>query len=186
MAIFCPFTHLRIPRSPPKFNQFFTLLPKPLHKISSKSIYNFLSNVVHTQTRPIARLFCGRGGGGGKLVKFWDLLWLLVDYLAIVLDLAIFLGGGVQMTPLTPPPTRLRACKQTNKHTDKPTLPKHNLLCQGGKYPVNVTLTYWIIVFSRPVAGGVSGGCQGGHLTPPPTPPPPPSPKMAKYNAIAR
>ena len=38
-------------------------------------------------TRPIARLFCG---GGVKLVKFWDLLWLRVDYLAITLDLAIF------------------------------------------------------------------------------------------------
>ena len=33
--------------------------------------------------------------GGVKLVKFWDLLWLRVDYLAIALDLAIFfLGGG--------------------------------------------------------------------------------------------
>ena len=36
-GVFCSFTHLRIPRSPPKFNQFFTVL-------------NFLSDVVHRQT----------------------------------------------------------------------------------------------------------------------------------------
>ena len=41
-------------------------------------------------------LLAGGGGGGGgvKLVKFWDLLWLRVDYLATALDLAIFWGGG--------------------------------------------------------------------------------------------
>ena len=39
-------------------------------------------------------------GGGVKLVKFWDLLCLRVDYLAIALNLAIvvvfffFWGGG--------------------------------------------------------------------------------------------
>ena len=47
----------------------------------------------------------GRGVGCVKLVKFWDHLWLRVDNLAIALDLAIFFGGGggVQVTPLTPP-----------------------------------------------------------------------------------
>ena len=48
--------------------------PGPLHKISSQSIHNFLSNVVH---------------------------------------------------------------KQTNKQTDKPTLPKNNLLYQGGNYALS-------------------------------------------------
>ena len=28
MVFFCSFTHLRIPRSPPKFNQFFIVLPR--------------------------------------------------------------------------------------------------------------------------------------------------------------
>ena len=41
-VFFCSFTHLTIPRSPPKFNQFF-LVP-------SQSVHNFLSNVVHRQT----------------------------------------------------------------------------------------------------------------------------------------
>ena len=53
MVFFCLFTHLRIPRSPPKFNQFFIVdpyYPRPLHKISSQSVHNFLSNVVHRQT----------------------------------------------------------------------------------------------------------------------------------------
>ena len=27
-GVFCSFTHLRIPRSPPKFNQFFIVLPR--------------------------------------------------------------------------------------------------------------------------------------------------------------
>ena len=49
-VFFCLFTHLRISRSPPKFNQYFIVLPKPLHKISSQSVHNFLSNVVHRQT----------------------------------------------------------------------------------------------------------------------------------------
>ena len=30
MVVFCSFTHLRIPRSPPKFNQFFIVLPRTL------------------------------------------------------------------------------------------------------------------------------------------------------------
>ena len=47
---FCSFTHLTIPRSPPKFNQFFLVLLGPVHKISSQSVHNFLSNVVHRQT----------------------------------------------------------------------------------------------------------------------------------------
>ena len=42
----------------------------------------------HSQT------FSGREGGGGeggvKVVKFWDLLLLHVDYFAIAFDLAIF------------------------------------------------------------------------------------------------
>ena len=41
-VFFCSFTHLTIPRSPPK--------PPPVHKISSQSVHNFLSNVVHRQT----------------------------------------------------------------------------------------------------------------------------------------
>ena len=49
MVFFCSFTHLRIPRSPPKFNQF---CPGPLHKISSQSVHNHLSNVVPGQTLP--------------------------------------------------------------------------------------------------------------------------------------
>ena len=53
--------------------------------------------------RPVARLFCWGGGGGVKLVKFWDLLWLRVDYLAIALDLAIW-GGGIRWPPDPPPP----------------------------------------------------------------------------------
>ena len=47
-CFFSSFTHLTIPRSPPKFNQFF--LAGPVHKISSQSVHNFLSNVVHRQT----------------------------------------------------------------------------------------------------------------------------------------
>ena len=43
-----------------------------------------------TVFRPVARLFFW--GGDVKLVKFWDLLWLRVDYLAIALDLAILAG----------------------------------------------------------------------------------------------
>ena len=39
--------------------------------------------------------------GGVKSVKFWDLLWLRVDYLAIALDLAIL--GGVTWPPWPPP-----------------------------------------------------------------------------------
>ena len=56
-GVFCSFTHLRIPRSLPKFNQFFIVLPRtplyypgPLRKISSQSVHNFLSNVVHRKT----------------------------------------------------------------------------------------------------------------------------------------
>ena len=48
-GIFCSFTHLRIPRSPPQFNQFI-VLPRTLHKILSQSVRNFLSNVDHKQT----------------------------------------------------------------------------------------------------------------------------------------
>ena len=45
MVFFAHFnTHLRRLRSPPKFNQFF-IVQGPLHKISSRSIHNFLSNV---------------------------------------------------------------------------------------------------------------------------------------------
>ena len=29
-GVFCSFTHLRIPRSPPKFNQFFIVLPRTI------------------------------------------------------------------------------------------------------------------------------------------------------------
>ena len=49
MVSFCSFTHLRIPRLPPKFNQFFIVLPRtpPQNFIPVRS---FLSNVVHRQT----------------------------------------------------------------------------------------------------------------------------------------
>ena len=50
MVFFCSFTPLTIPRSPPKFNQFSFYYSGPLHKISSQSVHNFLSNVVHRQT----------------------------------------------------------------------------------------------------------------------------------------
>ena len=51
MVFFCSFAHLTIPRSPPKFNQFFLVYYSgPVHKISSQSVHNFLSNVVHRQT----------------------------------------------------------------------------------------------------------------------------------------
>ena len=50
---------------------------------------NATENIISfCQDRPVARLFCG-GGGGVKSVKFGDLLWLRVDYLAIALNLAI-------------------------------------------------------------------------------------------------
>ena len=49
-VFFCSFTHLTIPRSPPKFNQFFLVLLRTVHKNSSQSVHNFLSNVVHRQT----------------------------------------------------------------------------------------------------------------------------------------
>ena len=71
----------------------------------------------------VARLFfvcvCGGGGGGGgvKLVKFWDLLWLRVDYLAIALDLE----RGVRWPPWPPPLPRLWAwaCNPTDHSTSK-------------------------------------------------------------------
>ena len=68
-GVFCSFTHLRIPRSPPKFTYISSSLyyPGPLHKISLQYVHNLLRNVVHRQTV-------------------------------------------------------------------KPTIPKHNLLCQGGNY----------------------------------------------------
>ena len=50
MVVFCSSTHLTIPRSPPKFKQFFFYYSGSLHKISSQSIHNFLSNV-HRQTK---------------------------------------------------------------------------------------------------------------------------------------
>ena len=59
LLCFWSFTHLRRPRWPPKFNQFFIVLPRtpptPLphahtHKISSQSMHNFVSSVVHKQT----------------------------------------------------------------------------------------------------------------------------------------
>ena len=54
-GVFCSFTHLRILRSSPKFNQFFMVLPRtppppPPHKLSLQSVHNVLSNVVHRQT----------------------------------------------------------------------------------------------------------------------------------------
>ena len=42
--IVCSFTHLRRPRSPLKFNQFFIVPSRISQKISSKSIHLFLSN----------------------------------------------------------------------------------------------------------------------------------------------
>ena len=47
---FCSFTHFRIPRSPPNFNSSSLYYSGPLHKMSSQSVHNFLSNVVHRQT----------------------------------------------------------------------------------------------------------------------------------------
>ena len=48
-GVFLSLNHLRRPRLPQNLNQFFIVLPKT-HKISSQSIHNFLSNVVHKQT----------------------------------------------------------------------------------------------------------------------------------------
>ena len=43
MVFSCSFSHLRIPRSPPKFhNNSLLYYPGPLHKISSQSVHNFL------------------------------------------------------------------------------------------------------------------------------------------------
>ena len=48
--VFCSFTHLRIPRSKPNLISSSLYYPGLLHKISSQSVHNFLSNVVHGQT----------------------------------------------------------------------------------------------------------------------------------------
>ena len=49
-VFFCSFTHLRIPDHHQHLLNSSLCYPGPLHKISSQSIYNFLSNVVHRQT----------------------------------------------------------------------------------------------------------------------------------------
>ena len=49
-CFFCSFTHLTIPRSPPNLISSALYYSGPLHKISSQSVHNFLSNVVHRQT----------------------------------------------------------------------------------------------------------------------------------------
>ena len=78
-----------------KFGRFMTLGLR--HSGSCVTTFSKLLN--HERYRPVARLFCRGGGGGGevKSVKFWDLLWLRVDYLAIALNLAIL--GGVSWPP---------------------------------------------------------------------------------------
>ena len=40
-VVFCSFTHLRRPRFPQQFNQFFILPPGPLHNITSQPIHKF-------------------------------------------------------------------------------------------------------------------------------------------------
>ena len=70
------------------------------------------NHLIDWESRPVARLFfcvcVGRGGGAVKLVKFWDLLSLRVDYLAIALDLVIWGGGGQSDPPDCPPSYRPR------------------------------------------------------------------------------
>ena len=51
------------------------------------------------------------------MVKFWDFLWLPVDYLAIMLDLAFFLGGGGGSDD--PLATGLQTNKQTKTQTNQ-------------------------------------------------------------------
>ena len=50
MVVFCSFNRLRLPRSPPNSISSLLYYSEPLHKISSKSVHNFLSNVVNKQT----------------------------------------------------------------------------------------------------------------------------------------
>ena len=51
MVVFsCSFTHLRIPDHHKNIIGSSLYYPEPLYKISSQSVYNFLSNVVHKQT----------------------------------------------------------------------------------------------------------------------------------------
>ena len=51
--LWCFFAHLLILEYPDRHQNLISsslYLPGPLHKISSKSVHNFLSNIVHRQT----------------------------------------------------------------------------------------------------------------------------------------
>ena len=80
----------------------------------------------HSQT------FSGKGGGGGggrgvKVVKFWDLLLLHVDYFAIAFDLAIF---SDTLPPPLPPRFLAMGLGFRNK---TPILPTVKMLGLGGE-----------------------------------------------------
>ena len=49
-CFFCSFTHFTIPRSPPNLISSSLYYSGPVHKMSSQSVHNFLSYVVHRQT----------------------------------------------------------------------------------------------------------------------------------------
>ena len=79
---------------------------KATHRAIKASINErspWMKNWINKKYRPVSKLFLGGVGEGGKLGKFWNFLWLSVDYLAITLNLAILGGGGGQMIPLNPP-----------------------------------------------------------------------------------
>ena len=80
VELICSFTHLRRPRSPPKFNQFFFLLPEVLHNISLQSIDNFWVMLVtltakHTakSTLPKHNLLCQ----GYVLIQNYNVMFIV-------------------------------------------------------------------------------------------------------------